>query len=351
MWGGCFIISMAVLLLFAAGALILAARGAGHRILTPFRCFAAGLFLSVFFCFLPIVRSSQISSAEPVPVLKLVGVSFYSAVQVFSFDADSEMIFDGIRALNAYSSTAALRLMKAYSVFFSLMHIIAPLMTFTLILSFFRGLWVWLRYFFHLPGDTYYFSELNEAAVTLAEDLRRNHPKAEIVFAGTEKESRIRPLMNRAGRLKAFCLAADLSALHFKIHRRRDRLFFFLITENEEENISTAAALIRRFRDRENTALYVFTDSPSARLLLAQQEPGRLRLRRIGVVREMLERHLYEEGIRLYDTAVQENGRRRIAVLIAGLGACGTELLKALAWFCQMDGYTLSIDAFDADPA
>ncbi len=353
MWGGCFILSMTVLALSAAGAFMLSKSGTEHRILTPFRLFAAGLFLSVFFCMLPVVRHTQIGAADTLPALKLIGVSFYSAVQVFSFDADSEMIFDGIRQLGAYSSAGAGRLMTAYSVFFSLMHIVAPFMTFTLILSFFRGISAWLRYFFSLPRDTYYFSALNEEAVTLAEDLHKNHPEARLVFAGAGKpeEAGRQKLMSRAGRLKAYCLGGELPAFHFKPHRRKDQVLLFMIGENEEENVSGAAALIRRFKNRDNTSLYVFADSPSGRLLLAREDPGRLKLRRIGVVREFLDRRLYEKGVRLYETACEEeDGRRRISVLIAGLGAYGTELLKALSWFCQMDGYTLSIDAFDADP-
>jgi hypothetical protein len=36
--------------------------------------------------------------------------------------------------------------------------------------------------------------------------------------------------------------------------------------------------------------------------------------------------------------------------VIIGTGEHGTEMLKALTWFCQMDGYRVSIDAFDQDP-
>ena len=35
---------------------------------------------------------------------------------------------------------------------------------------------------------------------------------------------------------------------------------------------------------------------------------------------------------------------------VFGLGRYGTEMMKSLLWYCQMDGYRITVDAFDADP-
>ena len=45
-----------------------------------------------------------------------------------------------------------------------------------------------------------------------------------------------------------------------------------------------------------------------------------------------------------------KDGDKKISITVVGLGLNGKTLVKALAWYCQMDGYTLEINAFDSDP-
>ena len=53
----------------------------------------------------------------------------------------------------------------------------------------------------------------------------------------------------------------------------------------------------------------------------------------------------------LFDSAVEsDNNIKTISAVIVGLDKYGKELLKALAWYCQMDGYRLIINAYDPDP-
>lgn len=40
---------------------------------------------------------------------------------------------------------------------------------------------------------------------------------------------------------------------------------------------------------------------------------------------------------------------KEIGAVIVGMGAHGTEMLKTLTWFCQMDGYRVTLNAFDKD--
>ena len=57
---------------------------------------------------------------------------------------------------------------------------------------------------------------------------------------------------------------------------------------------------------------------------------------------------LYDDGAEIFKTAypVSEN-LKKIHAVIVGLGKHGSEILKALSWYCQMDGYEVEIDAFD----
>jgi hypothetical protein len=46
----------------------------------------------------------------------------------------------------------------------------------------------------------------------------------------------------------------------------------------------------------------------------------------------------------------EDDETKNISALIVGMGQHGTEMVKALTWFCQMDGYTFEINGFDKDP-
>ena len=60
---------------------------------------------------------------------------------------------------------------------------------------------------------------------------------------------------------------------------------------------------------------------------------------------------LYEQGRLLFDSAKKAvDGRKSICAVVVGMGNYGTEILKALTWYGQMDGYRLELHAFDRDP-
>ena len=64
----------------------------------------------------------------------------------------------------------------------------------------------------------------------------------------------------------------------------------------------------------------------------------------------MINRVLYQDGHRLFDNAMPaEDGVKEIHGVIVGMGHHGTEMLKALAWYGQMDGYRVHIHAFEKD--
>ena len=87
--------------------------------------------------------------------------------------------------------------------------------------------------------------------------------------------------------------------------------------------------------------------------MLANCDSGYIRVRRVDKARTFINRFLYDNGQMLFEHAAPpEKGEseKRISVLILGLGKCGGEMLKALSWYCQIDGYRLSIDAVDISP-
>ena len=120
--------------------------------------------------------------------------------------------------------------------------------------------------------------------------------------------------------------------------------------DDEITNVNRSLDLISEYNNRENTHLYIFSTDVQSELILSGRERGAMKVRRIDEVRSLISHFLYEEGETLFESArPTESGEKQISAVIVGLGKRGTEMLKALSWYCQMDGYRVKIQAFDSD--
>ncbi|MBO5779361.1 MAG: hypothetical protein J6R82_07325 [Clostridia bacterium] len=69
---------------------------------------------------------------------------------------------------------------------------------------------------------------------------------------------------------------------------------------------------------------------------------------RVDDIRALIYHNLDVNGIRLFEHANQVGeGEREISAVIVGLGRYGTEMVKALLWYCQIPGYRVRITVFD----
>lgn len=197
------------------------------------------------------------------------------------------------------------------------------------------------------------FSELNTRSLALATDLKSKHPKAVIVFAdvfGRHQET-IYELMGDAKQLDAIFFRKDITAIGQMRHTQREPLMFFAIGADENENLDQALHLITACKERENTHLYVFSMQAESEIVLSALDKGKIKVRRIDDVLSLVNRVLYEEGHTLFEHAQPtEDGTKEINAVIVGMGRHGSEMLKALAWYGQMDSYRIRIHAFDRDP-
>lgn len=168
-------------------------------------------------------------------------------------------------------------------------------------------------------------------------------------------------MTERAHMIGAVCFKNDISSIDFKFHSSKSRMCFFMIGEDETENERSAVKIIDVFKHRKNTDLFVFSIQSEAEAILANTlqnaggddgRPVEIKVRRVNEVRSLILRNLYENGYgEIFSSAVDNGGaEKEINAVILGLGRHGTEMLKALPWFCQMDGYRVRIDAFDTDP-
>ncbi len=344
-WTVCFTLAVVVVAAAAAVAIVL---GAGKykrgRVLTPFNVLFGGLFISVMLMLAPIY--GEIIETPEFHPLKVFLFSLHNAFQIFTIDADKEIILN-----NIHSASSALN--AVYSAVLSVEFVAGPLLTFGFLISFFRNIFVFGSYLLHWFGSVYVFSELNERSLALAEDIRDNHKRAVLVFTDVFESNDESSFENveRARELGALCFKKDILSINFRLHCASSQISFFTIGEDEVENIAQSLKLIADYGDRENTRLYAFSTRVESELTFTQAAKGKMKVRRINDVRSRVSHILYEEGHRLFETAAPlPDGSKEIGALIVGMGGHGLEMLKALAWYGQMDGYHIRIDAFDGDP-
>ena len=345
-WYVFFFLSVAVI----AAAGILAARiAAGKykrgRVLTPINVLFGGLFISVLLGMCPVDAGRLGGVSGFWDALRVVMFSLHNTFQIFTIDADKDLILNDVLCKGV--------LHTAYTALLSVEFVLGPLLTFGFVVSFFKNAFVYWRYLFHRFGSVYVFSELNEKSIALAQDLRARHPRAVIAFTDVfEKNDELNyELAERARELNAICFKKDILSVNFRRHDPDGEIFFFAIGSDEIENIDQALRLIEFYADRKNTRLYVFSTRIESELMLAQAAAGEIKVRRVNEVQSLVYRELYENGARIFETArPAESGEKEIGALVIGMGGHGTEMIKALAWYCQMDGYRVTVDAFDSDP-
>ena len=338
----CFIIS---LLAFAGGitAIIIIRKKTKAVYFKPLNLIIISVFISATSLFIPIYH--EIFKGTSLLWIKTILISMHNAIRLFIVDGEFDIINDNITG--DIVSIATL-----YSILAALIFVLAPMLTFSLVLSLMKNVQAYMSYFLSYFRDIYVFSELNDESIALAASIRENYPKAKIIYTDVyeSNDERSSELIQKARNLSGILFRNDIEYVRYSVHGKNSNIKFFIIGYDEAENMRQAMALTRAFHDRDRTEFYVFVSGSEGELILADLDKGKIKVRRINESRALVNRYLYERGKVLFDTAKPlQLKEKEIHVLIAGLGRYGKEMLKALAWFCQMDGYRLHIDAFDRD--
>ncbi len=342
MWTACLVVSMAIA---ALGVVLAIGVKQRHKAIKVLYILIGGVAASAFVMFFPIhaVQSGLTFGG----IVRALALSLFNTIQIFAAGAEFGIVTEGTAVLSK-------ALLQWHCIWASLLYVMAPCFTFGVVLSLFKNAWSYLRYY--TVGrfrEIYVFTNINDRSLTLAEDIRRGHKNSTIVFTnagdfdtdeGYEQEERVKAI-------HAICFKKDVAAIRFHRHSARKPLYFFAIDDKESETLDQAVMLIEQYRDRENTHLYVFSTGVESELVLAAADKGVMRVRRVNEVRSLVDRLLYDEGEKLFETALPtDDGTKRICAMIVGMGGHGTEMTKALAWFGQMDGYRIEIHGFDRDP-
>ena len=321
---------------------VVSAAAGNKRKVFIFKFLVTGVFGALICVFVPAhMVNSEASGAGAV---RAIFLSLYNTIQTFAAGCDYSNIANSVdRCPDSFVSL--------YEAWTSVLFVVAPVCTFGVVLSLFKNVTAYLRYIFCFSGKIYIFSELNSKALALAKDIRDKETKTCIVFTGLDsKKEEDDDLTQKAREMGAICFSKDITDVKLMKRSHRIDMFFFMIGDDEFKNLDNCLKVHEQYKNRDLTHIYVFATKTETEVINSL-EASKVRIRRINEIKAVVNRLFYENGTILFDTAAQtENGNKKISAVVVGMGRYGTEFVKTLAWYGQMDGYELEINAFDKDP-
>ena len=353
---------LSVAAIVLAATWILAILPGGRRrgrlgIITPIRLLFAGTFITSLILHTPVYLEKFSDRVPLIRLGKTALASLHHTMQLFAMEGSFVDTVEGI----SYSDPTFLML---FSGLCAVVYVSAPIMTFGFILSFFKNLSSYRRYILSFYTHTHVFSCLNEKSVALASSIVRSADKNKIfglfspvrvVFTdvGDDENEESSDLYQQAKDIGAILFRKDFESIKFRGSRSARRLSFYLMGDDEGEKLGQANAVIGKY-NYENTKLYLFSDNVQSKCLFqsyTKEERSRMRIEvmRINEIRSLIYSNLYENGIRLFENAEEEDGHRVIKASIVGFGKYGGEMLKALLWYCQLPEYEVRIKVIDRE--
>lgn len=343
MWFLCFGASVAVLLITVFLSLI-RLRQKKDTALSPLNTMLIGVFIASVLVFVPIY--AELFETEPLPQgwFKTVVISIHHAIRLFIVDSDFDIIKDAVSIKNS-------DIYNVYSCYAAVLFVLSPLLTFGIIISFFKNVSAYQKYLLNYHKDVYVFSALNDKSFALAASIKKNYNQTVIVFANEQEETdEVKEMMQKIKALKAIWFRKNIQSVKFRFHSPKREIVFVMIDDDEIKNINLGLEIIKQYQNREKTGLYVFSNETEGEVLLSSVPTGLLKMRRVSDARAFIYYLLDTAGESLFQEAVDTAdfpGKKLISCVVVGLGKYGTEMLKSLAWFGQMSGYRLELTAFD----
>lgn len=345
-WILCLVLS-ALTLVVTAGVVLWQGFGKNLKIrsLNTFRLMFAGVAVSAVALFTPFYF--HLYAKYDCNGFEAFMIVLYNVIRLFLVNGEYDLLAEAL-------PSCPLWLNNGYTVLYSALLILAPIMTFSFVLSFFKNLSAYIRYVFCFGRETFVFSELSQRSVALATSLQKAHKDAVgIVFTDVSEQEENQDLIVAAKELGGICFAKDITAVKLSFHSRKKALRFFTTSEDENANVTQALKLIGSYRTRPNTYLYAFSSGTEGELLLSRafddgDSAAAMKVRRIHICRSLIYQNLCATGVEnIFHKALEQDGVRHINALVVGMGQHGREMVKALSWYGQMIGYRLTIHVVD----
>lgn len=223
----------------------------------------------------------------------------------------------------------------------------APVVTSSLIISFFGDASDRIRYWLTFRTTCHVFSELNDEAIALADSIKNKNENNIVVFCNTKNINNVQK--KQARNIEAILL--HTTSDKFKILRRYRKISFYQINRDEDENINNSLLLIKNHREidckgseSEGIMIFAFISSYTKTQILESVDYGHLKVYIVNVT--LLTCYNQLKKVTLYQNCRENN---IVSALIVGAGDTGLEFLKAICWCGQILDCGLEINVFDKD--
>lgn len=360
-WTICLYLAIGTILIGLSGVFLSSRRSrtGRWRISSPINIMVATVFISLVYLFLPVFYERF--SGEKFIGVKTILISIQNTIAVFGVDGDYELIYGALEQ-SGQAHLASHFLQNMYTLIAASLYVIAPILTISFVLSFFRDVSATRQLLLGRYKKKYIFSELNERSLVLAKSWREKDKKALIIFADVFEQN-TEPsyeLVQEALKIKAVALKKDILNIYFLNKPKADTKFYIMGNE-EEENVDQTLKLLKRHEKNPHVKIFLFSTTKASEILIdnairqsdSENENEELslgiRVYRINEVSALIQNEL-KKGEYLKNV-VEYKDKKVISILVVGIGDYGSELIKALCWYCQMPKYFLEIHAFDKDMA
>ena len=319
--------------------------------------FSVGILIGVFLVFIPVYYCSETFNCG-VPVLRPLLIAAHNTLRVFILDGEFEIVDTAVLALPQGPGAI-------FAFYAAALYVVAPIMTATFILSLFKGLNNKWRFQCTGRKNVYIFSELNRRSIALAESISNKEKDTPIAIVFTDvfekNDETDYELMERAQNLGAICMKQDVTLLvprFAKWSKQEYWVEYFLMGEDESENISQASRIVQDFRESEQkrpVKVFVFASSPESEYMVGsianyigskseKTTEGKppLMIRRVDAVEKLVWSELRD--MELFQKADSDGV---ISVMLVGMGKYGRSFFKNLIWAYQAYGYRLELNVVD----
>lgn len=345
-WISCSILAVSVILSVTSAFV----RYKSSRLLSPDKLLLAGVFLSAVILLTPVYLNA-LEGTQAIKLLRSLLISVQHSIRLFMIDGGYMEFVSNLEGMPGDAVTM-------YSVLGVILYALAPFLTFGFILSFFKNVTSYRRYIFSHLRVAHIFSELNDKSLALAKSIVakenreskiKNARRSLIVFTDIIDviDEKYYELTEQSRELGAILFRKDLSSVKFTYSIFKRQLNFYIISDNEEEKLRHTKHLMENYA-QDNVTVRVFSDSVKSELLLGARAKRVPMVIRVNDAQSLIYHNLDTYGQRLFENARAKNGDV-ISAVIVGLGKYGTEMMKALLWYCQGCGFGLKINAFDMD--
>lgn len=318
---------------------------------------AGSVFNAAVVLFLPIYFRYFSNDALWSRLIKTGFISFHNGIRLFVVDGEYDIIQNYISGFfgGRFYVPAIL-----YGLLAGVLYILAPVLTAGIIISFFNNFFSQFRFVNRKGKNFYIFSELNEDSLALAQSIYENETKRNNSFGKNkrkwkkscfvftdvydDKSERMGELLIKIRTLPSATFKLDILENDFKRRLKRANVYFVLIGKDEDEKIAQAAGLVEKYEDAPNVSIHMISNREEVDSLFYHSN---VPFFRVDPAKDMIYQFLYNDGKKLFEQAIPGDKENEIGAVILGLGSYGTNMVRSLAWYLQMDGYHFRIDAFD----